>query len=1326
MSLEALIIPVKNAEKKAVMIYADELMNCGDGASDASPIDPEDVLNLLIAEQVPINLWRDCAVEYHRAGRDDVCEEILNTLIDSLTTQPEGMLITKLLNKRLTNLLSNPPSVREIYLKMHSKISPTNFYESQIEIYNILAAKSFEDYKRKAAGGRDQSSNPMWIDAEAAMKLFFKHIKLADDTASKVGTASSDAGGFRRVELTMMLKAFYELASGNCKKAETDIKVVHDRVVRMANGGSKQMSIETARRFLFVSLVGLGICSYLPPKSNYAVAGEYFSKAVQQCPSCDVSVRVALASCCFYQEQYDKCQYALDRILAIAPSNSRALLMMALLEQVHARKDKANRAQHHRSSYHYSTIAAAIDTNFANAINSRANFIFHCWTSVVNASADGARPLLGSTAKITAVNAITIALDPTFNSSIDLAIGDVVRIDKLDVMFNITNVQHSTDGVARVLVLTVDQTFAEEALGEQLAQLEIKQLSVVLRLVKEALASAADPLDRADSLFLLGRVYYSLGEIQKAFLYFRDSIESSPSMVLSWMYMSQIYLTKNDPSSALESFEKIQTLVRDDKDVNAYVILLRGLVKGLRCPFEQIREVASGFLFEADLWLTQAQLHQQEPSLFPAALRCYLNALDCLEAAGGRSGLSIGGAPAGGNLSLVLSNIAVLYQAQGSLPLALQYMRRAMATIPVSCADAADADSAVKSKFSAVELEDIFYHWGAEFASASFANGSFVYSAVSDLAVCSALRAGDVLLVDDVIHTVAEVHAQGVRTTCALLHLYSVQEGDAQPTYRLRRKVVRSAFFMQQNLTLIYNYARILESCGKTTAAVELYLDLVKRHPAFIECYLRVAKINLDMALYGESAVWLSRALDVQGDESDANICLGDLYALTLNWEDAKRCYEKVITATGGKGSGGKKDNRSMLSLGNMYFMNLHNILPEKYEAHVKDSYKFFHHVLSDDNKNLFAAVGLGMVCAEKKELEVAREIFTRAREVSGSGGADDVQINLAHIHLLQGRFADAEHLYLATIKALFKHSTNADKVLALYETMALAQMKSRRFEESLGSLCRAVHLDPTSLRCWYNNSIVRGNLAISSMSRAHKSSATIQDNKAQLQIAHALFKHFAGLEIVGKGLQPDNNVSQERANVCEKNLKVFDEHWSIAVREEARRSGERQRNESEHQQRIDLKRQEEMLRQQEEQRRRLELQSRAVEKSRKLDELTEKWVASAEAATQAKSNRVKGKGKGGGGDLDYLFADDSSARVPDIDLFGDDEEGGGAAEVEASSNGYKRPRSALDDDDEDLFASDAPLARAAEIDLFGDDDDEEDKAVTAKRARNVIVDDDA
>lgn len=67
-----------------------------------------------------------------------------------------------------------------------------------------------------------------------------------------------------------------------------------------------------------------------------------------------------------------------------------------------------------------------------------------------------------------------------------------------------------------------------------------------------------------------------------------------------------------------------------------------------------------------------------------------------------------------------------------------------------------------------------------------------------------------------------------------------------------------------------------------------------------------------------------------------------------------------------------------MLALGNFYF-TYHG--GAKADLQLKESYKFFYHVLNENHANAFAANGLGMVCAKKGELDVARETFAKARE---------------------------------------------------------------------------------------------------------------------------------------------------------------------------------------------------------------------------------------------------------------------------------------------------------------------------------------------------------
>ncbi len=49
-------------------------------------------------------------------------------------------------------------------------------------------------------------------------------------------------------------------------------------------------------------------------------------------------------------------------------------------------------------------------------------------------------------------------------------------------------------------------------------------------------------------------------------------------------------------------------------------------------------------------------------------------------------------------------------------------------------------------------------------------------------------------------------------------------------------------------------------------------------------------------------------------------------------------------------------------------------------ESQLKLCYKFFHPVLHDHVRNCFAANGLGIVCANKKEVDAAKDIFAKVR----------------------------------------------------------------------------------------------------------------------------------------------------------------------------------------------------------------------------------------------------------------------------------------------------------------------------------------------------------
>ena len=52
-------------------------------------------------------------------------------------------------------------------------------------------------------------------------------------------------------------------------------------------------------------------------QQKYSVALDHLLKALQATPSCGASIRVAIATCCFKLEQYDRALAAVERALSL-------------------------------------------------------------------------------------------------------------------------------------------------------------------------------------------------------------------------------------------------------------------------------------------------------------------------------------------------------------------------------------------------------------------------------------------------------------------------------------------------------------------------------------------------------------------------------------------------------------------------------------------------------------------------------------------------------------------------------------------------------------------------------------------------------------------------------------------------------------------------------------------------------------------------------------------------------------------------------------------------------------------------------------------------
>lgn len=155
-----------------------------------------------------------------------------------------------------------------------------------------------------------------------------------------------------------------------------------------------------------------------------------------------------------------------------------------------------------------------------------------------------------------------------------------------------------------------------------------------------------------------------------------------------------------------------------------------------------------------------------------------------------------------------------------------------------------------------------------------------------------------------------------------------------------------------------------------------------KRPHFYFIGYLRLSEISRQTGKFDEATLWLSKALSIDESNPNALCCQGDLLVARKRFDDAKKSFEKVLTVVCFPDyirshvifNQNKRDARALVSLGNLYQSSLGS-------KHSKESYKFFHHALTEDKKNVYAAAGIGIVCAEKGVNAQARDIFFRVRE---------------------------------------------------------------------------------------------------------------------------------------------------------------------------------------------------------------------------------------------------------------------------------------------------------------------------------------------------------
>ncbi|KAJ1921741.1 protein required for normal CLN1 and CLN2 G1 cyclin expression [Mycoemilia scoparia] len=345
--------------------------------------------------------------------------------------------------------------------------------------------------------------------------------------------------------------------------------------------------------------------------------------------------------------------------------------------------------------------------------------------------------------------------------------------------------------------------------------------------------------------------------------------------------------------------------------------------------------------------------------------------------------------------------------------------------------------------------------------------GSLAYSQdMFDVAIDSLTKAVDVCLT--ALKSNGEItHQNG--NSFNIDDLHSAPPPVNFQTANRRQKRHESAF-----TTSMYNFARIYECLGKWLKAEDIYKQLIKRHPHYIDAQLRVAFLEQTVHNRIQDAVDIyNDAMALDQTRITTRLLQGSLQLEAKQVQAGRRTYEHVLKQLQ------KHNLHSLCSLGNFYLSagrseqsqpSLPNIPPgasrsaaeRKHQQQLQKkqqlafsrynkALQFFTKCIELDEKCVVAAQGIAIAMAENGKYIEARDLLVQVREaimkdtapISTSGTTQQqststqassqyedrlfikkdrvmwTTLNLGHVYTELGQFQSAVLMYEACIKRL-------------------------------------------------------------------------------------------------------------------------------------------------------------------------------------------------------------------------------------------------------------------------------------------------------------------
>ncbi|ETV98548.1 hypothetical protein H310_08673 [Aphanomyces invadans] len=353
-----------------------------------------------------------------------------------------------------------------------------------------------------------------------------------------------------------------------------------------------------------------------------------------------------------------------------------------------------------------------------------------------------------------------------------------------------------------------------------------------------------------------------------------------------------------------------------------------------------------------------------------------------------------------------------------------------------------------------------------------------------------------------VLENTMEPVPDGLHTNLGSLHMRVGQYHEAIECYGLAlgtgERGARPPFpdVDSSNVTVLYNIGLAYEKLGEWSLSTGIYKSIIERFPWYLDALLRLAVFERESGNHDQATALLDKALGQ--DPTCANACLlqANMHFHKREWSLAQKKYEQVLGMKLPDGSMAlKNDPYTFLSMGNIFMSNIGE--KGRYLKNMTLAETYYKKTLASNPQNVYAANGIGIMLAEKGQLDKAKLIFAQVREAAPD--MPDAWINLAHIHMGERRYGEAITLYQVSLN---KHYKGQDVTVLLY--LAKAYYEAKRYSECITTLTKSIHIAPQELKLWYNLALAQEDFAVATLG-ATETSTSAKSNRTMADVQRAI-----------------------------------------------------------------------------------------------------------------------------------------------------------------------------------------------------------------------------